>query len=73
MRNEENNRLRGMEMELQKKEKNISKLNKEKLEMEEQNVKLNILNMKYLNQIQKFKTNPNGTTYSFKSMSTAPK
>ena len=46
-------------MELEKKDKVISKLNKEKLQMEEENVKLNILNMKYLNQIEKVKGNGN--------------
>jgi predicted phage gp36 major capsid-like protein len=47
-RNEDLHRLRSMESELEKKEKTVSKLSKEKLELEEENVKMNVQIMKLL-------------------------
>lgn len=66
-RNEEFNRVRTLESELEKKEKNISKLNKEKLELEEENVKINVQVMKLLSELERIKSGSGyGTHNSYK-------
>lgn len=54
-RHEEFSRLRTLESELEKRDKNISKLSKEKLELEEENVRINVQVMKLLSELEKAK------------------
>jgi len=53
---EESNRIRDMDAALEKKDKMISKLNKEKLELEEENIKKNVEVMKMLTELEKVKS-----------------
>ena len=53
---EDFNKVRTLECEVEKKEKAISRLNKEKLELEEENVKINVQVMKLLSDLEKCKS-----------------
>ena len=57
-RGEDLHRLRTLESELEKKEKAVSKLSKEKLELEEENVKMNVQIMKMYGELEKHKATP---------------